>query len=109
MTAHEKFVEIANKLPDCNLGKMFGKECIKAANGKALAIFFHDDMVFKLKDNSYDEAMALDGAAIFAPAKGRPMNGWVQLPFEYVGQWIVYAEYARKYVAALPENKKKKK
>ena len=40
MTPKEKFDQLANSLPDCQPGKMFGKECIKAANGKALAIFF---------------------------------------------------------------------
>ncbi len=109
MTAKEKFDHLANTLRDCKSGKMFGKECIKAANGKALAIFFQDDMVFKLKDEAYDDAMALDGACIFAPAKDRPMKGWVQLSFDYVDQWDVFAKAACTYVSALPANKKKKK
>ena len=65
-------------------------------------------MVFKLKDEPYDEAMSLDGASIFAPAKDRPMKGWVQLPFEYVDQWDGFANEAAKYVGSLPANKKKK-
>ncbi len=98
MSAKEKFDQLAYALPDCKPGKMFGKECIKAANGKALAIFFEDHMVFKLKDEAYDDAMALDGASIFAPAKDRPMKGWVQLPFDYVDQWDHFAEAASEYV-----------
>ena len=86
---------------------MFGKECIKAVNGKALAIFYDDDMVFKLKDGAYDDAMALDEAAVFEPTAGRPMNGWVQLPSGYLDQWSAFAEAAREYVATLPSNKKK--
>ena len=106
MTAHEKFEDIANKLPDCELGRMFGKECIKASNGKALALFFQDSMVFKLKEEAYDEAMALDEATVFEPSAGRPMNGWVQLSSGYLYQWSEFAEAARVYVAALPANKK---
>ena len=106
MTAHEKFISIANTLTDCKLGRMFGKECIKSANGKALAIFFQDHMAFKLKDDAYDDAMALDEASVFEPSPGRPMNGWVQLPSGYLDRWNAFAEAAREYVAALPANKK---
>ena len=105
MTAHEKFEDIANKLTDCTLGRMFGKECIKAGNGKALALFFQDNMIFKLKDEAYDEAMALDDATIFEPSPGRPMTGWVQLSSGYLYQWSEFAEDARVYVAALPPKK----
>jgi len=51
--------------------------------------------------------MALDEAAVFEPAAGRPMNGWVQLPSGYLDQWSAFAEAALEYVAALPVNKKK--
>ena len=107
MTAKEKFDHLATSLPGCKPGKMFAKECIKAPNGKALAIFYLDDMVFKLKDEAHDDAMALDGACIFTPAKGRPMKGWVQLSFDYVDQWETFAGLACDYVSALPANKKK--
>ena len=107
MTAHEKFVNIAKILPYCELGRMFGKECIKAANGKALALFFQDSMVFKLVDEAYDDAMALEEAVVFEPSAGRPMNGWVQLSSGYLYQWSEFAEAARVYVAGLPANKKK--
>jgi len=108
MTAKEKFEELANSLQDCKPGKMFGKECIKAANGKALAIFFDGYMVFKLIDDAADDALSLDGSHIFEPSKGRKMNGWIQVPVDYIDQWDAFAEAARVYVASLPANKKKK-
>jgi len=99
MTAKEKFEKMANKLPDCKLSKMFGKECIKAANGKALAIFFEGDMVFKLIDDAADDALSLDGSHIFEPSKGRKMNGWIQVPDDYIDRWDNFAESARVYVS----------
>lgn len=106
MTPKEKFDQLASTLKDCKPSKMFGKECIKAANGKALAIFYEGEMVFKLIEEAYDDAMALDGAAIFEPSKGRKMNGWVQVPFDYVAQWDDFAKAACEYVSALPSKKK---
>jgi len=108
MSSHKKFTEIANALPDCVLGKMFGKECIKSSNGKTLAIFFEEDMVFKLIDDAADDALSLDGSHIFEPSQGRKMNGWIQVPADYIDQWDSFAEAARAYVASLPANKKKK-
>lgn len=107
MTPQEKFDHLANSLPDCIPGKMFGKQCIKAANGKALAIFFENEMVFKLIDDAADDAMSLDGAHTFEPSPGRPMNGWIQISADYIDQWDTFAESARAYVSTLPANKKK--
>lgn len=96
--AHALFHEIGDALPEVKKGKMFGKECFKAPNGKALAIYFKGEMVFKLTEEAYNEAMALDGAGLFDPMGGRPMGGWVQLPYDYAEKWPHFAAEALEYV-----------
>ena len=109
MSTYKKFKEISDALPGCKSGKMFGAECIKSSNnGKALAFYYKEHMVFKLKDEAYDDAMSLDGTDLFNPTGTRPMGGWVQVPEDYMNKWDTFAEAAREYVASLPENKKKK-
>ena len=99
--AHELYHQIGSDLEDASKGKMFGSECLKAPNGKALAIYYKGNMVFKLRDEAYNEAMALDGADLFNPGGKRPMNGWVELPYDYAEQWPHFAEEAMAYVRTI--------
>ena len=92
---------IAEALPDAKPGKMFGAQCLKAPNGKALAFFYKDEMVFKLTGDAEQEALALDGAHYFDPMGGRPMNGWVQVAFHYADRWPEFAAQALEYVRTL--------
>jgi hypothetical protein len=101
MTAEERFHEIARELPEGKEGKMFGALCIKAPNGKAAVIFSRDHMVFKLPEPELGEVLSLDGASEFDPMGGRPMRGWVQLPFEYADRWPSLAKQAVDYVKTL--------
>jgi hypothetical protein len=100
-TAEEKFNSIADSLPETKKGKMFGALCIKATNGKALAMFHKDNMIFKLADENLKEALSLDGAALFDPMGGRPMGGWAQLPEKHSDKWETYAQKAADYVKTL--------
>ena len=100
MTSSEQlFHEIASALPNTKEGKMFGALCIKAPNGKALAMLWKNDMIFKLEGKSLQEALSLDGAKLFEPMDNRPMRGWVQLSFDYSGRWMEFAEKSLEYVA----------
>lgn len=96
--AEELFHEIASGLSDTKEGKMFGALCIKASNGKALAMFHKENMVFKLEEAQLAKALRLKGAAMFDPMGGRPMNGWVQLSYEQSGVWKELEEEALAYV-----------
>jgi hypothetical protein len=96
--AEELYHEIASKLPNTTKGKMFGALCIKAANGKALAMFWKEYMIFKLDGEAQKDALSLDGASVFTPAEGRPMNGWILVPYSYANQWQSLAEQALSYV-----------
>lgn len=96
--AEIRYHQIASELSDSTESKMFGAKCLKAPNGKALALFWREYMVFKLTGDAAAEALSLDGAQMFTPMEGRPMNGWIQVPFEYVERWKGFAEEALAYV-----------
>ena len=100
-SAEELFHKIATEIPETAEGKIFGALCIKAPNGKAGVIFKNDNIAFKLEEPFLQEALSLDGAQIFSPADGRPMNGWVQLPFHYSEKWPELAQKAMDYVKTL--------
>ena len=93
--------QIAAALPDAVESKMFGAKCLKAPNGKALAMYWKDYMVFKLTGDAADEALSLDGAQLFTPMEGRPMNGWIQVPFDYADRWPEFAIHSVEFVKTL--------
>lgn len=99
MNEEEKhFNTVGENIEGALKGQLFGKSCFKI-NKKAFVCFFKNEMVFKLKGEAHQEALSLDGASLFDPsAKGRPMKEWVQLPFEYKGQWKYFAQEAFSYV-----------
>ncbi len=81
------------------LGQMFGKACIKI-HGKAFVSQHKDAVVFKLTGAHHQQAMALDGAALWDPSgKGRPMKEWVALPVSARAHFRALADAARTYVA----------
>jgi hypothetical protein len=85
------FQKLANDIPDGKPGKMFGSLCIKAPNGKAVAMVWHDCMVVKLNGDNFNEALSLDGSKQFEPMEGRAMKEWVQIPFHYKKEWKRFA------------------
>ena len=99
--AEALFHRIANTLPEVKKSKMFGAQCYKAPNGKALAMYWQDTMVFKLTGDAEHDALSLDGAQYFNPMGERPMTGWVQVPFHYAERWPEFASKALDYVKTL--------
>ena len=101
MTNPEKlFLQLAKDIPEANEGNVFGALCIKAANGKAAAIFWQNSVLFKLDDKSQIEALGLEGATkgdhLYAPEK--PMKGWVKLPASQSGKWANFVIKAIKHL-----------
>jgi len=94
--AEALFRKIINEFPEAIEGKMFGAACIKSANGKVVAIFWKDALIFKLDENSQKEALKLEGANIgshlYAPEK--PMKGWISIPFLQTDTWKYFTERA---------------
>ncbi len=92
--SEELFHQIINQVPDAIEGKMFGTSCIKLINGKAVAILWKDNMLFKLDEKTQQEALKLNGSNIgfhlYAPDK--PMKGWVSLPFEQSDKWTDFTK-----------------
>ena len=107
--ARTLFRDIASTFPDATMGKLFGAECFKAPNGKAVAFFYRGHMVFKLTGEAETETLSWDGTALFCPDNHRPMKGWIQVSYDYKEQWPSLAEAAMVYVSSLPPNQKKKK
>ena len=101
MTPLELFHQITEETPGAKSGKMFGALCIKAGNGKAAAMFWKDNMVFKLTGKDELEAQSLDGSSTFNPMGTKPMNGWVQVPFNYADKWQEFTASALAYVSTL--------
>ncbi len=62
----ELFHKIINDVPGAIEGKLFGAPCIKSTNGKAAAIFWKNDMLFKLEEKDRKVVFELDGAAVGA-------------------------------------------
>ena len=102
MTAAEKYYhEISDKISGIVKGKMFGALCLKAPNGKAFAMFWKDFMVFKLSEKAVPKAMQIEGACLFDPMAGRPMNGWIHISFAHKGEWEWLAKDAYDFVRTL--------
>lgn len=102
MTEQEEFFNtIGEGVQDSIQGKLFGKPCFK--NGKkAFVCFFQNEMAFKLKGESHDEALSMDGSKLFDPSgKNRPMKEWVQVPYDYEDRWGEFAHLANIYVGSL--------
>ncbi len=107
--AETLFHEIAAGIPDVKESKMFGALCMKAPNGKAGVMYWKEYMIFKLEAKDEAEAMKLNGAKVFTPMEGRPMNGWLQLSQEHIVKWPELAKKAMSYVKTLEAKKEKKK
>ena len=99
--AEELYHAIVAQLPDAKPSKMFGALCAKTPNGKAAFMFWKEAMIFKLTGEDEKEALAYDGASVFTPMEGRPMNGWILLPYDYKDKWTYFAEKSVAFVKDL--------
>ncbi len=101
-SSEELFHQIVNEVPDAIPGEMFGASCIKTINGKAVAILWKDNMLFKLDEKVQHEALKLKdsciGSHLYAPDK--PMKGWVSLPFKHADRWAGFTKKAIAFVSS---------
>jgi TfoX/Sxy family transcriptional regulator of competence genes len=82
VSAEEKYNQIAEHLKvteNVSKGSMFGAKCIKI-NRKVFAMFFNDEMVFKLAPERQKHVLAIEGAHHFEPMPGRRMKDWISVP-----------------------------
>ncbi len=104
MTEPEKiFHQVIKAIPNGIEGKMFGAKCIKSIKGKTAAFFWKENMVFKLDEQTQEQALRLKeakvGSHLYAP--DRPMKGWVLITAMHSDKWSEFTEKALKYVEGL--------
>lgn len=94
-------------MPDAKESKMFGANCIKAPNGKAVAMAWKEAIVFKLEGKEQEKALQLKGAKVFTPMEGRPMGGWIQIPLTHADKFPEFAAISMELVKKIEVIKKK--
>jgi hypothetical protein len=107
--AKESLEKISKEIPNAKLSKMFGADCIKAPNEKAVCMVWKEDMVFKLAGDDEKEAMKIKGAHVFSPMEGRAMGGWIQIPAAHQKLWLALAKKSMALVSKIKVEKKEKK
>jgi hypothetical protein len=96
MTWDELVDDVVSAHPDLKPGQMFGMPCLKRPDGKVVAGHWKDGgITVKLTDETArEEALALDGAALFDPGMGRVMREWVLVPEAQSARWRELVERA---------------
>lgn len=81
------------------VGNLFGKPCLKTGK-KAFAAFFKEAMVFKLGHEEVDLLIdKYSNSTNWDPSgKKRPMKDWLQVPADYINDWVKLAKQAKEYV-----------
>ena len=102
MTSHQIFIDIKEHLQYGKSGKLFGADCIKALNGKAVAIFWQDKMLFKLDKKSIEFEIK-NGAsnAMHLYDNQKPMTGWISLTESQSSEWSRLTKQALVYMNTL--------
>lgn len=104
MAPEELFKEIAASIPDAKLSKMFGCPCIKAPNGKAGAMLWHQKLIVKPPKPEL-ERLLKSGYEQFTPMEGRPMSGWIVISADQSAQWPAFAQQSYDAVKLLEKKK----
>lgn len=73
-------------------GKMMGRPML-SLGGKMFACLSEGMLALKLGagSDSHTAALALPGAVLFVPGKGRVFKDWVSLPVEQADEWERFA------------------
>src|SRR5689334_2939667 len=79
----ERFTALLPKDPRNQIRPMFGHRAA-FVNGRMFAGTFGTDIVVRLDEDARAELLAVSGARIFAPMKGRPMKEYVMLPARWL-------------------------
>ena len=98
-TQFDAMVQALEGAEDVTRGKSFGHPSWQVS-GKAFALRYHDDLVFKLGRGSLDDLPEThpEAARFDSSGKGRAMKDWLHEPFSLGVDWLAWAESARKFV-----------
>lgn len=88
---------VTREFPDVEQRKFFGKPCLMVS-GKAFAISFGGEMVFKLPKDKQWLTAKLKGSANWEPSGHGVMREWIQVPVTHSGQWYKLAVKAMECV-----------
>ena len=110
MSTYQEIADELVKTEQVEVGKWFGRPCLKTNSYVFAALWQEEYIVLKLTDDTHARALALSGAELFDPSgRKRPMREWVQIPAEHEGQWRELALASLAYIRSLPPKKPKKK
>ncbi|MFD1713700.1 hypothetical protein ACFSBZ_04375 [Amnibacterium flavum] len=97
MSADEVFDELAADLVErgARQGRMMGRPML-STGGRMFACLNAGALGLKLGESSREhaEALAIPGAGLFSPAKGRIFRDWVSLPLTASDDWERFAVIA---------------
>lgn len=95
--------------PGVERRQMFGYPCA-FVNGNMFTGLHEERLIVRLPEQQRAELLALDGAAVFEPMKGRPMREYVVVPPAILDDETTLRTWmrrARDYAASLPAKVKK--
>lgn len=95
--ARQELDDLADELSALGVGKgmIFGHHGLKTPARKVFVFEHGDALVFRLRDDPYDTALALPGAHVFKPMADRPaMRNWIVVPDDHVDEWPELARTA---------------
>lgn len=107
----DSFETTINEIEGAELRKMFGSIC-GFANTHMFTVLHESDWIIRLPEGKREELLALPGAGLFEPMKGRPMKEYVAFPqamIAEVEQLEPWLKASLEYVQSLPPKKKKSK
>lgn len=105
----ELFQRLLPAAPGVTSRVMFG-QLAGFVNGNMFLCLFGDRIALKLSNEQAQELLAVEGAGLFEPTKGRPMKGYVWLPTAWhrdEAQATEWVERSLSYVGSLPPKEKK--
>ncbi len=95
--------------PGVERRQMFGYPCA-FVNGNMFTGLHEERLIVRLPEDRRAELLAVDGASVFEPMKGRPMRQYVVVPPMILGDakaLRAWMRRARDYAASLPAKAKK--
>lgn len=96
----ELFDQVGQALSQKKRSSMFGVDCYRCGR-KPFILLYEQQIVCKLYGPERETALNVKGASLFRPIKdAKPMNNWVQLPYEQADKWELYAQIAFDFVSA---------
>lgn len=96
-TLAEKVKEILKEEPGFRMKKMFGGVCFLLRGNMACGVL-NDDLIVRVGPDNYEKYLELPGIKKF-DITGKPMKGWVMVPYDEKTGLKVLASWVERGVA----------